>query len=322
MADSETSVIPLPPNQRLAAPGKWPVVGEREPLASLEPWSLTISGMVEKPFTYSLDDLREMPQVDRIIDIHCVTRWSKSQTQFSGVPLKTLLEYSSVSLDAKFVSFEARSARRHSSSLSLATAIEADVLIALCAEGSPLEEIHGGPIRSVCPGRYFYKSVKWLNQIEVLQEDRLGYWEAETGYHNNADPWKEERYVISNLDRQLVAKVLAAKDFSNLDLLGIQLVGHDLQQLKATDSKLRNANFSHANLEGSDFTRSNCSNANFTFCNLKGASFLNADVEGADFSGADLSGANFSGASLFGTTFCNQDGTEPATVDPGFFGDE
>src|SRR5262245_53992490 len=114
---------PLPPGQQLVAPGKWPFVGEREARADASPWSVTITGAVARPRTYSLDELQSLPQVERMTDIHCVTRWSKLGARFSGVPLAELLRAVEVHPAAQFISFIARSERAHSTSLPLADAL-------------------------------------------------------------------------------------------------------------------------------------------------------------------------------------------------------
>eukprot|EP00959_Pyramimonas_sp_CCMP1952_P333424 6981712-Pyramimonas_sp.AAC.1 len=132
------------------------------------------------------------PRQDYVVDIHCVTRWSKIGARFSGIPLHDLLEEAGVTEDACYVSFVARSERNHSTSLPLRTLIDLQAIVAFEYEGEPLEEVHGGPVRVVVPGKYFYKSVKWLERIDVLTFDKLGYWEGDAGYHNNADPWTEE----------------------------------------------------------------------------------------------------------------------------------
>src|SRR5207253_4685606 len=141
--------------------------------------------------------------------------------RFTAAPLARLLEESHPLPEPRFVSFVARSERNHSTSLPLAGLLELDAPIALEHEGEPLESGHGGPVRMVVPGRYFYKSVKWLERIDALVEDRLGYWEAEAGYHNTGDPWREERYMAPNLDRRLLQRALAARDFSGLDLRSV-----------------------------------------------------------------------------------------------------
>ena len=217
--------------------------------------------------------------------------------------LSELLRHINVDSADKFISFVSRSNRRHSTSLPLATALEQQTIIALDVNGAPLETGHGGPIRNIVPGRYFYKSVKWLEKIELLGADRLGFWEAESGYHNEADPWREQRYMASTLDRREAAELIASKVFSNRDLMGIHVQSHRLDQLKAAGAAMRNADFSFSSLRDSDFSNANLSNACFRDCDLRGASFEGADLEGAELSGADLRGANFRGASLIGSSF-------------------
>src|SRR5690349_16546676 len=112
-----TAQVTLPPGQQLAAPRKWPFVGEREPRADNSPWTVSIGGAVGEPRTYSIDDLRSLPQVERTVDIHCVTRWSKLGMRFSGVPLTDLLRAAGADPAARFISFIARSDRAHSTSL-------------------------------------------------------------------------------------------------------------------------------------------------------------------------------------------------------------
>lgn len=293
----------LPPGQQLAAPGKWPLVGERLPAADDGPWTVSIAGLVAEPRTWSLGELRSLRWIEAVADIHCVTRWSKLGVRFGGVLLADLLSATGPRADARFVSFVAHSPRQHSTSLPLADAIALKTMIALEAEGKPLAIEHGGPVRVVVPGRYFYKSLKWLRRIDVLAEDRLGYWEAEAGYHNTADPWCEQRFLAASLTRQEMREVLAARNFSGRDLRSLDAAGHELAGLDARGALLRNADFSRATLADADFTGANLSNAHFAAANLRGASFHNADVEGADFAGADLRGADFRGASLVGATF-------------------
>jgi DMSO/TMAO reductase YedYZ molybdopterin-dependent catalytic subunit len=309
----------LPPNQQLVAPGKWPTVGESRPRLDAEPWRVSVRGLVAQPRSWTLAELATLSTVERVVDIHCVTRWSRLGARFGGVPLRVLLEQCQPLAGGRFVSFIARSERGHSTSLPVADALALDTLIALSYEGRPLEEVHGGPVRTIVPERYFYKSLKWLETIEVLAEDRLGYWESETGYHNTGDPWREERYLAANLDRLTVREVLSRRDFSGRDLRGLVAEGLDLAGLDARGAALRDANFRGANLAGACFDGANLSNAHLEGANLQGAGFLGADVEGADFRGADLRQADFRGASLFGVTLCpdphSLGGWGPATLD-------
>ncbi|HYD99106.1 MAG TPA: molybdopterin-dependent oxidoreductase [Alphaproteobacteria bacterium] len=308
----------LPPNQALAAPGKWPVVGEQAPRADDAPWTVALDGLVEAPQRWSLDALRALPQTERIIDIHCVTRWSKLGARFEGVPFRLLIEAARPRPEARFVSFVARSPRAHSTSMPLADLLALDPLVAFRYEGEELAAIHGGPVRMVVPGRYFYKSLKWLERIELLAEDRLGYWEDRMGYHNRADPWAEERYVVRHLDRRTVMGLFERRDLSGQDLLGLLADGMGLEGLNARGALLRNAQFRRADLRGADFAGANLSNAHLEAADLRGANLRDADAEGADFRGADLRGADFTGASLFGASFCAEPGQPAmdARIDP------
>ncbi|MDG1875665.1 MAG: molybdopterin-dependent oxidoreductase [Mariniblastus sp.] len=287
----------------MVAPGKWPIIGEREPAALDKPWNLKLLGQVKNEIELSLDQLSNFPQTSFTIDIHCVTRWSKFDVTFSGVLLRDLLETALPTEDAKFASFIARSTRDHSTTMEIQPAITCNTLIATHVEGQPLETAHGGPIRSVVPDRYFYKSVKWLDRIELLAKDRLGFWEAESGYHNSADPWQEQRYMAAGIDRRLSIQLIAKRDFSNHDLRSIDCSDRELNHLSAHSASLRDAKFNRTQLIGADFSNANLSNAHFVRANLRNADFTNADVEGADFSGADLRGVDFSGSSLIGSSF-------------------
>ncbi|MDG2011888.1 MAG: molybdopterin-dependent oxidoreductase [Pirellulaceae bacterium] len=294
----------LPPGQQLVAPGKWPYVGERGPANSAQPWSLSLVGLVTQPASFLIEDLREFPQTEITTDLHCVTRWSKFDVKFRGVLLKDLLSHAEVQQRAQFVSFVARSDRHHSSSLPLSEALELGVLLATHYEGKALPTEHGGPLRGIVPGRYFYKSVKWIERICLLEEDRPGFWESESGYHNVADPWREQRYIASSVSKREAATIIANRDFRGLDLLSIDVSSLDLRGLQAERAVMRNADFQNTRLSQADFRNANLSNALFQNADLQQACFENADLEGADFSNADLRSANFSGASLFGATFC------------------
>lgn len=309
----------LPPNQALTARGKWPVVGERQPAQRDEAWTLSITGLVEKPHQWTLQELHAMEQIERQIDIHCVTRWSKPNATFHGIPLLSLLTPCKPLPQARYVSFIARSEHKHSTSLPLASLAQLDPLVAFSFDHKPLTTEHGGPIRTIVPNKYFYKSLKWLETILLLEEDQPGTWEREAGYHNNADPWREQRYIASNLSRKQSAALLQQRNLSHQELLSLEAKHLDLQKLNATHALLRNANFSHANLQYADFSHANLSNANFQHANLQHADFSHADVEGASFCGANLKGANLQHASIFGASFAPEPhdppSITPATVD-------
>ncbi len=298
---------PLPPHQQLVRGDCWPLVGERRPRNIDSPWSIEICGCVTRPQIVLLDELLKMSQVTRVIDVHCVTRWSKPAMEFTGVPVRELLSEASTpiwTVEAKYVSFVARSERNHSTSLPLTELLKLDPIVALQADGEPLATEHGGPMRVVVPGKYFYKSVKWIERIELLKDERLGYWESEAGYHNGADPWREERYMASTLTKQEALRVIEARDFGGRDLRSIDAAYRDLTDLNAEGALLRNANFQSANLQRANFRNANLSNANLQSADLRAACLVNADLEGADLSGADLRACDLRGASLFGASFC------------------
>lgn len=304
--------MPLPPGQQLVARDKWPIVGERSPLEPAGAWQVEIAGEVVTPRVFDLPALAQLPRTEKTIDIHCVTRWSRPGVRFAGVLLADLLALARPTLTARYVSFVAHSGRAHSTSLPLADALELGTLIALESDGQRLPREHGGPVRVVVPERYFYKSLKWLARIELLEHDRLGYWESDAGYHNTADPWRDQRYLASSLSRTEMAAVLAARDFSGRDLLSLDARGHQLAGLVARDALLRNADFRECQLDRANFDGTNLSNAHFERASLRGASFRQADLEGADFRGADLRGADLSRASLIAATFCDE--APPSTL--------
>ncbi len=304
----------LPPNQALMPARRWPVIGESEPRNDPAPWMVTVGGLVGRDHRWTLEGLRGLAWLERAVDIHCVTRWSKLGMAFGGVRLRDLLDAAQPRADARFVRFVARSTRDHASSLPLADLPDLDPLVALTVDGEPLPVEHGGPVRLIVPGRYFYKSVKWLERIDLLAEDRLGFWEAESGYHNIADPWREQRYVVRDLPARKVRALLQSRNFDDQDLLSLSCDDMDLSGLTARRALLRNASFRRTRLEGADFSGANLSNACFDAADLRGARLSDGDAEGASFRGADLRGADLTGTRLFGVSFTAEPHEDEATV--------
>ena len=311
-----SQVLPssLPPGQQLVAAGKWPLVGERAPLSNERPWHVEITGAVRNTARLSLEELLAMPQQERSVDIHCVTRWSKLAVPFRGVPLAELIAAAEPTGFARFVSFVAHSPRQHSTSLPLDQALALDTLIVLEVDGWPLTIEHGGPVRVVVPDRYFYKSLKWLTRIELLAEDRLGYWEAAAGYHNIADPWRQQRFIANGISKAVAHSLLAGRDLRGRDLLGLAAAGRDLTGLRADRALLRNADFRGCHLAGARFDDTNLSNAHFERSCLQGASFRGADLEGANFTGANLRGACLLADSIVAASFVSPESAEAGAL--------
>ncbi|HVA38606.1 MAG TPA: sulfite oxidase-like oxidoreductase [Candidatus Dormibacteraeota bacterium] len=155
-------------------------------------WRLGFSGLCESPFELSWDQLLAMPATEWHGDIHCVTRWSKKETHWKGVLFRTLVERAKPLPSVTHVLQHADN--DYTTNLPLAAMLGDDCLVAYEFDGAPIEPIHGGPARMLVPKRYFWKSSKWLTGLQFLDRDEPGFWEVR-GYHNDGDPWKEERYA-------------------------------------------------------------------------------------------------------------------------------
>ena len=137
-------------------------------------------------------DLEKLGIEDFTFDIHCVTSWSRLDQKFQGVNFSKILEIVQPKANAKYVVFESRN-DGYSTNVSLAELHENPAIIATAIDGAPIPLAYGGPIRMVIPHLYYWKSSKYVTDIRFLSEDEPGFWEVR-GYHNHADPWKEERY--------------------------------------------------------------------------------------------------------------------------------
>lgn len=302
----------LSPNQTLT--NKFPPVGESKPSAEIQKWKLEVSGLVKHHLDFSLIEFQRLPTVEKIWDTICVTKWTHLDHRWSGVMLDTVLAMAEPSPDARFVRFVAYSNREkpHDTSLPLDYA-RAHVLLADQLDGAPLTTEHGGPVRSVCEGKYFYKSLKWIKQIELLAEDSLGFWERESAYHNNADPWLEQRFVPEPMAADEFAQRLAARDFSDAKAIKDEQF-KQLRNIDLSGSSFERAMIKACDLSGVNLRGANCQRANFTLtefvgANLCGANLRDCDCEGADFRGADLSGADLRKTSLTVARFTRRDAT-------------
>jgi DMSO/TMAO reductase YedYZ molybdopterin-dependent catalytic subunit len=159
-------------------------------------WTLQIHGEVGAPQTLRFADLLSLPQRDLVVDIHCVTSWTKLGTHWRGVPFSAIVERARPSAAAAFVIFECE--QGFTTSLPLAPLLDDDVLVAHTYNDQPLAAEHGGPVRMLVPKRYFYKSAKWLRGLHFVAEDEPGFWEVR-GYSNIADPWAETRYDVDDV---------------------------------------------------------------------------------------------------------------------------
>jgi DMSO/TMAO reductase YedYZ molybdopterin-dependent catalytic subunit len=180
----------LPAGQHVVT--NWPVL-DLGLLPTVTParFELQAIGAVEQPLRWDWQTFMAQPQTDDVSDIHCVTTWSRYDNRWTGVAMRHLLALVRPKPEARFVTLHSYDG--YTTNLPLSYLDDADVLIAHSWEGRPLSPEHGGPVRLVVPKLYFWKSAKWLRRIEFRAVDRPGFWE-EQGYHDQGDPWSEERY--------------------------------------------------------------------------------------------------------------------------------
>src|SRR3954454_16372872 len=152
-------------------------------------WSFRIDGMVGNPREWSNSEFRQLPQETVPCDIHCVTKWSKLGTEFSGVSLDLLL--AEAEPDAPYATAYAYGG--YTTNVPVADLTGGKAWVVTEHEGAPLPPEHGGPARLLVPHLYFWKSAKWVGGIRVMDHDEPGFWE-DNGYHIYGDPWKEQRY--------------------------------------------------------------------------------------------------------------------------------
>jgi DMSO/TMAO reductase YedYZ molybdopterin-dependent catalytic subunit len=180
----------VPPGQYLTE--RFPVLtAGRNPKFDLDDWDLRVDGEVETPFSLTWDELQALPQAEVTVDIHCVTRWSRLDTHWRGVRVRDLLERAAPI--ASGTHLMAHCEGGYTTNLPLDVVMDDEVLVAHTYAGRPLEPDHGAPLRLLVPKRYFWKSAKFLRRLEVMSGDRMGFWEL-NGYHNDADPWREQRH--------------------------------------------------------------------------------------------------------------------------------
>ncbi len=180
----------LPPGQTQTR--KWPVLdlGVRPRIRPTE-WSLTTNGLIENRIHFDWPAFIALPQVELTSDIHCVTSWTLYDSRWKGVSARTLLEAVKPLPEARFLIFHSHDG--YTANVPLARFDSDEVLLAHSWRDKPLTPEHGGPVRMVIPQLYFWKSAKWLRHITFTDKDEPGYWETR-GYHNDGDPWKEERF--------------------------------------------------------------------------------------------------------------------------------
>jgi len=181
-----------PPAQVLTA--KWPVLhhGTVPRVDPTDPrWRLKVFGLVDEPYELTYSEIRAMPAVDIVCDMHCVTHWSRLDNVFTGVPTKAIIDRAKPRPNARFVMCHSEGG--FTVNVPLAEFVADDCALAYQWDGKDITPEHGWPLRGLVPRLYLWKSAKWIRGIELRATDAPGFWE-QNGYHMHGDPWKEERF--------------------------------------------------------------------------------------------------------------------------------
>jgi DMSO/TMAO reductase YedYZ molybdopterin-dependent catalytic subunit len=180
----------LPPGQSLTL--KWPVLHYGQvPAFNPRTWSFHIFGLVEEPAQLTWEEFKALPRKEVVADMHCVTRWSRFDVRWEGVPVAEVLKLVRVEPEARHALVHGE--HGYTTNLPLEDFLRPTTLFALKHAGEPLPPDHGYPVRLVVPHLYAWKSAKWVRGVEFLAEDEPGFWER-VGYHNYGDPFREQRF--------------------------------------------------------------------------------------------------------------------------------
>ena len=181
----------LPPGQHLVT--DFPVLSAGPtPVPDLATWRFTLEDGASPLALWSWAEFNALPQSEIAADIHCVTTWSKFDTQWRGVSIDTLLEAAGLS-EPPGAFVVAHCDGGYTTNVPSEDLVDGKAMIATTFDGEPLDPEHGGPARLLVPHLYFWKSAKWVRRLQFIDEDQPGFWEV-LGYHNYGDPWREQRY--------------------------------------------------------------------------------------------------------------------------------
>ncbi|HET9413012.1 MAG TPA: sulfite oxidase-like oxidoreductase [Pseudolabrys sp.] len=181
----------LPPGQHLVT--DFPVLSAGPtPVPDLATWRFTLEDGASPLALWSWAEFNALPQSEIAVDIHCVTTWSKFDTQWRGVSVDTLLEAAGLS-EPPGAFVLAHCDGGYTTNVPSEDLVDGKAMIATTFDGEPLDPEHGGPARLLVPHLYFWKSAKWVRRLQFIDEDQPGFWEV-LGYHNYGDPWREQRY--------------------------------------------------------------------------------------------------------------------------------
>jgi len=181
----------IPPGQSRTK--KWPVLdASGAPQIDMAEWRFRMYGLVAQTLEWNWEEFSRLPRRKVFADFHCVTRWSRLGNLWEGVTTRELVQMAGGALpEAKFVLVHGLD-RGWTTNLPLEDFLAEDSLVAILHDGEPISAEHGGPARLIVPRLYAWKSAKWVTGVELMAQDRAGFWEV-NGYHMRGDPWRQER---------------------------------------------------------------------------------------------------------------------------------
>jgi len=163
------------------------------PEISLDTWAFEVNGEVENPIKLDWNQFMQLPKTVSVSEFDCVTGWTRFDNKWEGVRFAEIAKLARPTIKAKYATIECYGVPLYTTSLPLDYLMRDDVLFAYNLDGKSLELGYGGPLRLVVPGKYGYKSAKWVKQIRFTETQELGFWESR-GYSNTANPWTNDRY--------------------------------------------------------------------------------------------------------------------------------
>ena len=164
------------------------------PHTALDRWTFTLADAGGNKASWSWAEFEALPHETITRDIHCVTKWSKFDTVWTGVSVDAIIEAGAAKGVQPLPFILAASDGGYTTNLPLADVTGGKAWVAMTFDGKPLHPEHGGPARLLVPHLYFWKSAKWVRAIHFRDHDEAGFWEG-LGYHMRGDPWKEQRYT-------------------------------------------------------------------------------------------------------------------------------
>jgi len=164
------------------------------PQINLDTWTFEVNGEIENTLKLDWNQFMQLPKTVSVSEFDCVTGWTKLDNSWEGVRFGEIAKLARPTGKAKYATIACYGDPTYTTSLPLADLMRDDILFAYGLDGKPLEPEHGGPLRLVVPGRYAYKSAKWVRQVRFTATQEFGYWESR-GYSNTADPWTNDRYA-------------------------------------------------------------------------------------------------------------------------------